>query len=446
MVRQALAAPGRACAVASFAALLTACGGGGSTPTPTLVLTASAPSVNAQTPLELTWTSSNTTSCAASGAWSGSQRVSGNSSVTPSAAGVDNYTLVCAGPGGSVTQSVTVTVRPVVALSLSVSQVAVGASAALNWTSPGATGCTASGAWTGSLPAQGSSSVAPAAPGAYTYKLDCTSTTGDASQSATLTVTPSLLIASDQGGSPTIVFGQSLTIQWQSAGATACVASGAWSGAPSTSGSQPVTPTTTGTSTYSLTCSGNGTSITQGLAVLVNPAVTLSVAPTSVAPGNNAVLTWSSNGAKSCTASDAWNGSQPTSGSVTVTPRTLGGGGADPTLGPGSYLAYTLTCADGAGDSSLVRAFLRITPNGYSLTSLVADASGAALTADPDLVNPWGVAFPPGLPAVVANNASSTLTSYDGAGAVQSASIPAAVHLAPAGGGAAFARHWDRRQ
>src|SRR5262249_40827645 len=125
--------------------------------------------------------------------------------------------------------------------------------------------------------------------------------------------------------------------------------------------------------------------------------------------------------------------------SVTVTPRTMGGAATDPTLPPGSYLAYTLTCADSKGDASVRSAFLQITPNGYSLTSLVADTSGAALTADPNLVDPWGIAFPPGLPAVVANNASGTLTSYDGAGAIQSTQIPAAVHLAPAGGGAAFA-------
>jgi uncharacterized protein (TIGR03118 family) len=117
------------------------------------------------------------------------------------------------------------------------------------------------------------------------------------------------------------------------------------------------------------------------------------------------------------------------------------GGYPDPSVGlnPGNYLAYTLTCADKLGDSTVVRAYLQITPAGYSLTSLVADASGAAIATDPNLVNPWGVTFPQGLPAVVANNASNTLTSYDGAGAAQSSSIPAPVHLAATGGGAAFA-------
>jgi hypothetical protein len=51
-----------------------------------------------------------------------------------------------------------------------------------------------------------------------------------------------------------IVAGSSATITWSSANATGCTASGGWSGALATSGTQSETPTAAGTDTYTLTC------------------------------------------------------------------------------------------------------------------------------------------------------------------------------------------------
>jgi len=51
-----------------------------------------------------------------------------------------------------------------------------------------------------------------------------------------------------------IVVGSSATITWSSANATGCTASGGWSGALATSGTQSETPTAAGTDTYTLTC------------------------------------------------------------------------------------------------------------------------------------------------------------------------------------------------
>ena len=57
----------------------------------------------------LSWSSTNATSCTASGAWSGSQATSGTES-TGALSSTSTYTLTCTGTGGSVSQSATVTV------------------------------------------------------------------------------------------------------------------------------------------------------------------------------------------------------------------------------------------------------------------------------------------------------------------------------------------------
>src|SRR4051812_10646358 len=53
---------------------------------------------------------------------------------------------------------------------------------------------------------------------------------------------------------------------------------------------------------------------------------------------------------------------------------------------------------------------------GYKQVNLVSDQAGVAAHQDPNLVNPWGVAFVPGNPFWVANNHSSTSTLYDAEG------------------------------
>jgi uncharacterized protein (TIGR03118 family) len=61
----------------------------------------------------------------------------------------------------------------------------------------------------------------------------------------------------------------------------------------------------------------------------------------------------------------------------------------------------------------------RAEANGFKQTNLVSDGSVTAKTTDPDLVNPWGVAFFPGGPFWVSDNAASpkgVSTLYDGIG------------------------------
>ena len=57
--------------------------------------------------------------------------------------------------------------------------------------------------------------------------------------------------------------------------------------------------------------------------------------------------------------------------------------------------------------------------NSYQQTNLVSDLTGAAAHTDPKLTNPWGIAFVPGQPFVIANNKSGSSTSYDANGVSQ---------------------------
>ncbi len=57
----------------------------------------------------LTWSSNHTVSCVASEAWSGVQSTSGTLSVSPTV--LSTYTLICTGPGGNASQSVTIAIE-----------------------------------------------------------------------------------------------------------------------------------------------------------------------------------------------------------------------------------------------------------------------------------------------------------------------------------------------
>jgi plastocyanin len=82
-----------------------------STP-PTVMFSSSASTVTAGGAVTLTWSSTNATTCTASGGtgWTGSEMTSGSLAVSVGA--TETLTLTCTGPGGTAAQSVTVTVTP----------------------------------------------------------------------------------------------------------------------------------------------------------------------------------------------------------------------------------------------------------------------------------------------------------------------------------------------
>jgi subtilisin family serine protease len=67
---------------------------------PDVTLTLSPTTVNTGNSATLSWTVTNATSCSASGAWTGTQQLSGSMMVTPTATGSDTYNLVCTNANG----------------------------------------------------------------------------------------------------------------------------------------------------------------------------------------------------------------------------------------------------------------------------------------------------------------------------------------------------------
>lgn len=101
-------------AVGTFTYTLTCNGVAGSTSVvvaaapavPTVSLSFAPASVQAGQASTLSWSTTDATSCTASGAWAGNQATSGSLAVTPAIAGTYTYSLSCTGAGGSATGSV----------------------------------------------------------------------------------------------------------------------------------------------------------------------------------------------------------------------------------------------------------------------------------------------------------------------------------------------------
>jgi hypothetical protein len=236
---------------------------------------------------------------------------------------------------------------PTVTLTAAPTTLTLGQSSTLTWSSSNATACTASGGWSGSESLSGTQSVTPAAAGTATYTLSCSGTGGIANASAAVTANavgvpaPTVTLTASP---TTITEGQSTMLSWSSTNATSCSASGAWTGTQTVSGTMTETPTASGTATYTLTCTDSGGSAMASANVTVNavapPTVSIAVNPTSITVGQSATLTWSSTNASSCTASGAWTGTQPSSGTLQVTPAAA------------SNNAYTLVCVGASAETT----------------------------------------------------------------------------------------------
>lgn len=325
-------------------------------PAPTVTIAATPSTITLGQSSNLTWSSTNATTCTASGTWFGSETPSGTLIVSPQAVGTYPYALTCAGPGGTISSSATLTVTaapaPSVFVSVSPSTITLGQSAMVTWSSTNATTCVANSAWSGNQSTSGSLTVTPGAAGGFAYSLTCTGTGGTGNGAAALIVNPAQPPPPSAptvtvGISPgSITVGQSAMLTWSSTNATACTADSAWSGGQATSGTLTVSPASAGGYAYSLTCTGAGGAANGAVALVVSPApppasdaptVTISISPTTITIGQSATLTWSSTNATSCVADSAWTGAQPTSGTLSVTPTSTGG------------YAYSLSCTGAAG-------------------------------------------------------------------------------------------------
>jgi len=227
---------------------------------------------------------------------------------------------------------------PAIALTADPLTVSLQGSSTLDWTVSNAESCTASGGWSGSRPLASSEIVGPLA-STTTYTLTCTGPGGAAEQSVTIaTVSGAPVPTLSISASPSAVSsGESTMLAWQSTSATSCVASGGWSGARATSGTETVGPIQSATS-FTLTCTGAGGSIvgTAHVSVATAPTLSFQVDKTTVSAGESATLTWSAANATSCGAGNAWSGNKATSGSQTTGAITAAS-------------TFTLTCSGAGG-------------------------------------------------------------------------------------------------
>ncbi|MFA5095500.1 MAG: thrombospondin type-1 domain-containing protein [Candidatus Paceibacterota bacterium] len=163
---------------------------------PTVSLTAGSTNVNYNGSTYLSWSSTNATSCTASGGnsgWSGNKNTSGNF-YTGSLTNTTTYNITCTGQGGNVSDSVTIYVdsqsisNPTVNLTADNTNVNYGSSTYLRWTSSNATSCNVSGGgWSGSQNLSGSFYTGSLY-NTTTYNITCTNSVGSASDSVTVYV------------------------------------------------------------------------------------------------------------------------------------------------------------------------------------------------------------------------------------------------------------------
>ncbi len=342
---------------------------------PSVTLTASPTSVGAGGSSNLTWTTSgNISSCTASGGWSGTKSTAGGSQSTGSISSATTYTITCTGPGGTSSDSVTVSITagPVVTLTASPSTVASGGSSTLTWTVSGSvTSCTASGSssWSGSKSTSGGSQTISGITTDLTFTLSCTGPGGTTVQSTSVTVISAPTVSLTATPS-SISSGGSSTLTWTVSGSvTSCTASGGWSGSKSTSGGSQSTGSISSATTYSISCTGPGGTSNSSVTINITsgPVVTLTASPSSVSSGGSSTLTWTVSGSvTSCTASGGWSGSKSTSG-----------GSQDITSIP-STTTFTLSCT-GPGGTTV-----------QSTTVNVQDAPSVVFTASPSAVASGG--------------------------------------------------------
>lgn len=162
------------------------------------------------------------------------------------------------GGGGGAPAATTPAPNPViVSIGASPTTLTVGESTTLTWSSSNATGCAASGGWSGTVALAGSQLVTPTAAGTISYTLTCNGVANSAVVIVSVAPTP-IPTVSLSVAPASVPAGQSATLTWSTTNAASCVASGAWAGNQGTSGSTAIIQNIAGTYTYTLTCTGAG--------------------------------------------------------------------------------------------------------------------------------------------------------------------------------------------
>lgn len=302
----------------------------------------------------------------------------------------------------------------------------------------------ASGAQTGNV-----AFIAPTTGGTYEFRYFIAGSWTKAATSNTITV------SGTGGAGPALTFtaaptsittGGTSTLTWNSPTATACIASGGWTGQKPNAGTAVVAPASF--TQYALTCanaSGN-TSQTVAVAISGQPGFTLTVSPATMTPGGNVTVNWVTPAGQSSAADwialyrvgdpdtyfQAWQytGGSPTGTLTFIAPTTSGAyefryflngtwllaATSNPASVPdGTAPTVAITApASGASLVGMVQVAVTATDDlGVTQVQVLVDGApaGAALTAAPYTLN-WDT-------STVANGAHTlTATAQDAGGNV----------------------------
>ena len=332
-------------------------GGAPAPDAPTLSLSADNTNISYNTGTTLRWTSSNTTSCTASGDWSGSRPLN-DSRDTGDLTSSKTYNLTCSGPGGSAFDSVTVNVggapvpAPTLSFSANPTSITQGNSSTLSWNTSNASSCYGSGGGIdGWKNTNGNETVRPSSN--TTYYMECWNDAGASSgvKSATVNVSapPPGNFNLNLGGS---VACNAVPLSWTASSGANAYRILRGSSLVDISPYQPYTArnftdTTVGQNTSYLyqieAYNDGGTTRSNALNVdtpYCQPTVSLSANPTNIFQGQSVTLSWTSSYVTSCIASNGWSGSKPLNGSEAVLPS------------PPPSATYNLTCSGPGGSDS----------------------------------------------------------------------------------------------
>lgn len=282
-----------------------------------------------------------------------------------------------------------------------------GESSTLSWQTTNASSCTASNGWSGNKNTSGTQSVTPSE--TTTYTLSCSGAGGTVTKSVTVNVDDAPLPTPEvslNANPTTVAVNGTSTLAWESNDASACVASGGWSGTKALDGSEVVT--LSATTTYTIAC-GNGVS-TSTDSVTVNvaaepdePTVEITADPEAIDEGDSSELTWNSENATSCTASNGWSGTKTLDGNEEVSPSVTTTYAIECT-GPGGTAQDSVTVTVDEQDTPSVNLSANpseVTPGAGSATSTLTWTtteaglclatggwSGARATSSSEIVQP----------------------------------------------------------
>ena len=232
---------------------------------PQVNLSASPLSIAFQDSTTITWSSQHVNDCIAAGDWSGQKELNGSLKIDQLESNSE-FRLICSGPQGQVSDSVSIHVYeagitvPRVNLTATPANLSYNGSTTLSWDTQNADICRASGNWFGSKDRSGIQTIKQLHSDSR-FILTCTIAGGGGGEgidAAEVRVGPEPPPRVTLTASPsTVAINGATTLRWSSSYANSCIASGDWSGTKTVSGSKTISGLKKD-GIFSLNCSGVG--------------------------------------------------------------------------------------------------------------------------------------------------------------------------------------------